>query len=138
MIDVNGKVVMISGANRGIGLAIARSLYKAGYSLSLGSRNISSLENLIENSSEDRILNCHFDAIYLTSCKNCKSRPILKRCSDAANIKMPHSNDGIMRLVNIIAPKPVKRPNKRSSSPLAAKIPVGCTSININTPATME
>ena len=33
MIDVNGKVVMISGANRGIGLAIARSLYKAGYSL---------------------------------------------------------------------------------------------------------
>ena len=63
MIDVNGKVVMISGANRGIGLAIARSLYKAGYSLSLGSRNISSLENLIENSSEDRILNCHFDAM---------------------------------------------------------------------------
>ena len=50
MIDVNGKVVMISGANRGIGLAIARSLYQAGYSLSLGSRNISSLENLIENS----------------------------------------------------------------------------------------
>ena len=40
MIDVKGKVVMISGANRGIGLAIARSLYKAGYSLSLGSRNI--------------------------------------------------------------------------------------------------
>ena len=63
MIDVNGKVVMISGANRGIGLAIARSLYKAGYSLSLGSRNISSLENLIENSSEDRILNCYFDAM---------------------------------------------------------------------------
>ena len=63
MIDVNDKVVMISGANRGIGLAVARSLYKAGYSLSLGSRNISSLENLIENSNEDRILNCHFYTI---------------------------------------------------------------------------
>ena len=53
MIEVNGKVVMISGANRGIGLAIARSLYKAGYSLSLGARNVSSLKDIIENSSDD-------------------------------------------------------------------------------------
>ena len=31
MIDPNNRVVMISGANRGIGLAIARNLYQAGF-----------------------------------------------------------------------------------------------------------
>ena len=78
MIDVNGKVVMISGANRGIGLAIARSLYKAGYSLSLGSRNISSLKDIIENSSDDRILNCHFDAMDKSTHKEWVSNTIDK------------------------------------------------------------
>ena len=46
MIEANGRVVMISGANRGIGLAIARNLYKAGFSLSLAARKISSLDNI--------------------------------------------------------------------------------------------
>lgn len=44
MLSANNRVVMITGANRGIGLAIAKNLAKAGYKLSLGIRDISSLE----------------------------------------------------------------------------------------------
>ena len=39
MLSPDGRVVMISGANRGIGLATAKSLAEKGYSLSLGARN---------------------------------------------------------------------------------------------------
>lgn len=44
MLEPNGRVVMISGANRGIGLAIASSLSKAGYRLSLGARQPDSID----------------------------------------------------------------------------------------------
>ncbi|RMF36650.1 MAG: SDR family NAD(P)-dependent oxidoreductase [Alphaproteobacteria bacterium] len=43
MLDPSGRVIMISGANRGIGLAIARRLGRAGYTLSLGARDKASL-----------------------------------------------------------------------------------------------
>ncbi len=39
MISPTGRVVMISGANRGIGLATAQHLAKLGYTLSLGARD---------------------------------------------------------------------------------------------------
>ncbi len=39
MLDTNGRVAMISGANRGIGLATARVLAARGYRLSLGARD---------------------------------------------------------------------------------------------------
>ena len=39
MLQPDGRVVMISGASRGIGLAIARKLASEGYRLSLGLRN---------------------------------------------------------------------------------------------------
>tara|TARA_B100000029_G_C17490081_1_gene928779 strand:- start:254 stop:964 length:711 start_codon:yes stop_codon:yes gene_type:complete len=40
MLDLTGRVIMISGANRGIGLAVAHRLLDAGAKLSLGMRNI--------------------------------------------------------------------------------------------------
>lgn len=39
MLSPEGRVVMISGANRGIGLATAKLLAEQGYALSLGARN---------------------------------------------------------------------------------------------------
>ena len=39
MMSAEGRVVMISGANRGIGAAIVRRLRAAGFCLSLGVRD---------------------------------------------------------------------------------------------------
>lgn len=46
MLEPKGRVVMISGANRGIGLAVAQALDAKGYSLSLGARDPKSLDGL--------------------------------------------------------------------------------------------
>ena len=44
MLSPDGRVVIISGANRGIGLATANLLAQRGYSVSLGSRDLGALE----------------------------------------------------------------------------------------------
>jgi NAD(P)-dependent dehydrogenase (short-subunit alcohol dehydrogenase family) len=44
MLDPQGRVIMISGANRGIGLATARLLAARGYRLSLGAREPASID----------------------------------------------------------------------------------------------
>ncbi|WP_419920995.1 SDR family NAD(P)-dependent oxidoreductase [Candidatus Poriferisodalis sp.] len=44
MRDITGSVAMISGANRGIGAALAAALHADGWALSLGARDLSSLE----------------------------------------------------------------------------------------------
>lgn len=44
MLKPDGRVVMISGANRGIGLAIAKTLAASGYQLSLGARQPDSID----------------------------------------------------------------------------------------------
>jgi NADP-dependent 3-hydroxy acid dehydrogenase YdfG len=56
------RVILISGANRGIGRAIAECLYGEGYSLSLGARKPESLEPLIEHMESSRILTHAYDA----------------------------------------------------------------------------
>ena len=67
MIDAQNKVAMISGANRGIGLAIAKKLYDNGFRLSLGSRNINDLEKLNMSWDKDRVFFCKFDALDKTT-----------------------------------------------------------------------
>lgn len=55
MLAPHGRVIMISGANRGIGLAIARALYDAGYSLSLGARDPAAFADITGGWEPDRI-----------------------------------------------------------------------------------
>ncbi|MBX5242056.1 SDR family NAD(P)-dependent oxidoreductase [Rhizobium sp. NLR22b] len=57
----DNRVMLISGANRGIGLAIARSLILAGHLVSLGARNVEKLKSLFGEETE-RIHYAHFDA----------------------------------------------------------------------------
>jgi NADP-dependent 3-hydroxy acid dehydrogenase YdfG len=78
MINAAGRVVMISGANRGIGLAIAQNLYKAGFSLSLGARKVSSLDNLINSASHERVLYSKFDAMDKSSHKEWVNKTLEK------------------------------------------------------------
>ena len=63
MISPEGRVVMISGASRGIGLAIARNLYQAGFSLSLGVRYIEAMRNTVEDWDTSRVLISKYDAV---------------------------------------------------------------------------
>ena len=62
MIAPDGRVILISGANRGIGLAIARCLYEAGFNLSLAASDTASLEPVIADWSPDRVMTARYDA----------------------------------------------------------------------------
>jgi NADP-dependent 3-hydroxy acid dehydrogenase YdfG len=53
---------MISGANRGIGRAVAQTLYDAGFSLSLGARNPASLDAVMGTWATERALAARYDA----------------------------------------------------------------------------
>ncbi|SVD66779.1 uncharacterized protein METZ01_LOCUS419633, partial [marine metagenome] len=62
MLTPKGRVIMVSGANRGIGRAISEALYATGYSLSLGARDVAALNDLTENWESDRIVLERYDA----------------------------------------------------------------------------
>ena len=57
MIDLKNKVIMISGANRGIGYATAKLLKEKGCILSLAARNSNDI-----NVGGDNVLKCTWDA----------------------------------------------------------------------------
>ena len=62
MLDPQGRVILISGATRGIGLAIARKLHAKGYTLSLGARDPSTLSSVIADMDADRVMTARYDA----------------------------------------------------------------------------
>jgi NADP-dependent 3-hydroxy acid dehydrogenase YdfG len=57
-----GRVILISGANRGIGRAVTARLYDEGYTLSLGARKLESLAPLMERMEHSRTLSHAYDA----------------------------------------------------------------------------
>ncbi len=56
MLDPKGRVIMVSGASRGIGRAIAERLHDKGYALSLGSRDPEALGGALARRAGDRLL----------------------------------------------------------------------------------
>ncbi len=62
MLTPKDRVIMVSGANRGIGLAIARVLYEKGYSLSLGARRLQALEEATADFDPARVARHHYEA----------------------------------------------------------------------------
>jgi NADP-dependent 3-hydroxy acid dehydrogenase YdfG len=62
MLAPDGRVVMISGANRGIGLAAARVLAGQGYRLSLGARDPARLAAAVADLPAERLLLCRWEA----------------------------------------------------------------------------
>jgi NADP-dependent 3-hydroxy acid dehydrogenase YdfG len=56
------KVILISGANRGMGKAIAEKLYNEGYHLSLGVRDLTKLEPVIKDWDSNRVMAVQYEA----------------------------------------------------------------------------
>jgi len=67
MLEPAGRVVMVSGANRGIGKAVARRLATRGYRLSLGARDPAALQPLLAELPGEAPLCCTYDAEDLAS-----------------------------------------------------------------------
>ena len=57
-----GRVVMVSGANRGLGEAIAERLFADGYTLSLGARRVVSLEVVTRKMDANRVATSGYEA----------------------------------------------------------------------------
>lgn len=62
MIDPKDRVVLVSGANRGIGLAIAACLHAKGYTVSAGARDTEALSQALAHLDDDRLLLARYDA----------------------------------------------------------------------------
>lgn len=62
MLAAAGRVVMVSGANRGIGRAVAERLLAEGYSVSLGARRPATLAALADGPAGDRALAHGYEA----------------------------------------------------------------------------
>jgi NADP-dependent 3-hydroxy acid dehydrogenase YdfG len=60
--SADGRVVLISGANRGIGRAIAEALHDRGYCLSLGARDPDSLVPVLAEMDAERVMGHGFQA----------------------------------------------------------------------------
>jgi len=69
MLSPEDRVVMVSGANRGIGLAVARCLHAKGYRLSLGARDAGKIEAALGGLDPSRIVAVAFDARDRASCE---------------------------------------------------------------------
>jgi NADP-dependent 3-hydroxy acid dehydrogenase YdfG len=69
MLSPEDRVVMVSGANRGIGLAVARCLHAKGYRLSLGARDAGKIGAALGDVDKARILAVTFDARDRASCE---------------------------------------------------------------------
>ncbi len=76
MLSPEGRVVMVSGANRGIGLAVARCLYAKGYRLSLGGRDAGKLAAALDSLDKERVVTCAFDARDRASCASWVERTV--------------------------------------------------------------
>ena len=68
-ISADGRVVMLSGANRGMGAAIATRLAADGYRLSLGARRLDALATVAPDIGPDRVLLNYHEATDLDSAR---------------------------------------------------------------------
>ncbi len=63
MIDPTGRVMMISGANRGIGAALAQQFHSDGWAVSLGARDVDALRTSVQQWADQNV-SCHqYDAL---------------------------------------------------------------------------
>lgn len=62
MLEPAGRVIMVSGASRGIGRAVAETLHARGYCVSAGARDVPALERALDAQAGERLLAARYDA----------------------------------------------------------------------------
>ncbi len=91
----HGRVILISGASRGIGAAIARRLHADGYTLSLGARDPKMASDALGAHDQARVMTARFDALDADSA----SRWIAATVERFGRIDGLINNAGILRMV---------------------------------------
>ncbi|GAB5377418.1 MAG: SDR family NAD(P)-dependent oxidoreductase [Acuticoccus sp.] len=62
MLEPKGRVIMVSGASRGIGLAVVKALHAKGYTVSAGARNPDALAATLASLAGERLMTARYDA----------------------------------------------------------------------------
>ncbi len=93
-LPAHGRVVMVSGANRGMGLEIARRLHGDGYCLSLGARRVPALADAVAGFADERVLQCLYDAEDKTAAERWVGQTIAR----FGRLDALVNNAGILRL----------------------------------------
>jgi NAD(P)-dependent dehydrogenase (short-subunit alcohol dehydrogenase family) len=91
----HGRVILISGASRGIGAAIARRLYADGYTLSLGARDPKAASDALGTHDQARVMTARFDALDADSARQW----IATTAERFGRIDGLINNAGILRMV---------------------------------------
>ena len=91
----HGRVILISGASRGIGAAIARRLHADGYTLSLGARDPKMASDALGAHDQARVMTARFDALDADSA----SQWIAATVERFGRIDGLINNAGILRMV---------------------------------------
>jgi NAD(P)-dependent dehydrogenase (short-subunit alcohol dehydrogenase family) len=91
----HGRVILISGASRGIGAAIARRLHADGYTLSLGARAPKVASDALGAHDQARVMTARFDALDADSA----SQWIAATIERFGRIDGLINNAGILRMV---------------------------------------
>lgn len=95
LLSPQGRVMMISGASRGIGAAIARRLHADGYTLSLGARDPKAASAALGKHDATRVMTARFDALDAASA----SQWIDATVKQFGRIDGLINNAGILRMV---------------------------------------